>query len=168
MTSFLRAAPVLLAMLAAGTVQASTKLIVVQDHGGVSALPYYQDLNLVPESGPPPLKGLLSGGAYPVKTPEMTPGAVVGRTINAPGLQPLFLLGDDPMSRAWLTQNLQQLQQLQAVGLVVNVTSAARIEEIRRLAPGLQLEPTPASDIANRLGLKHYPVLITSTIIRQQ
>lgn len=52
MTSFLKAAPVLLAMLAAGTVQASSKLIVVQDNGGVSALPYYQDLNLVPESGP--------------------------------------------------------------------------------------------------------------------
>jgi integrating conjugative element protein (TIGR03765 family) len=107
------------------------------------------------------------GGAFPVVTPEMTPGLVQGRVINAPGLQPLFLVGDDESSRAWLQQHLQQLQQLQAVGLVVNVSGPSRLAEVKKWGPGLQLLPTPGSDIAGRLSLRHYPVLITSTTVQQ-
>ena len=43
----------------------------------------------------------------------------------------------------------------------------ARLQEIRRWAPGLQVMPVPASDIAGRLGLQHYPVLITATTLQQ-
>ncbi|SFY22583.1 integrating conjugative element protein, PFL_4695 family [Azotobacter vinelandii] len=146
---------------------AAGPLIVVQD-GGTSALPYYQDLEPLPaEVDSPPATGVRGGGAFPVVTPELSPGPVQGRTINAPGLQPMFLIGDDPGSRAWLQQHLQQLQQLQAVGLLVNVASAARLADVRRWAAGLQVLPTPAGDIAGRLGLRHYPVLITSTTIQQ-
>ncbi|PWU28654.1 integrating conjugative element protein [Pseudomonas sp. RW407] len=144
------------------------QLVVVEDHGGVSALPYYQDL--VPDSTDaqrPPVGGVRMGGAFPVVTPELSPGPVQGRVINAPGLQPLFLLGDDDSSRSWLQQHLQQLLQLQAVGLVVNVSGPGRLAEVRKWAPGLQMLPTPGTDIAGRLGLRHYPVLITSTTVQQ-
>ncbi|MHB9797834.1 integrating conjugative element protein [Pseudomonas sp. MT3] len=150
------------------TLASAGQLVVVEDHGGVSALPYYQDLVPDPaDAQRPPLQGVQIGGAFPVVTPEMTPGLVQGRVINAPGLQPLFLVGDDESSRTWLQQHLQQLQQLQAVGLVVNVSGPSRLAEVRKWGPGLQLLPTPGSDIAGRLGLRHYPVLITSTTVQQ-
>ena len=142
-------------------------LTVVEDHGGASALPYYQDIEPEPAHAPPVVTGVRAGGAFPVSTPELSPGPVQGRVINAAGLQPMFIVGDDPTSQAWLRQKLSALQGLQAVGLAVNVSSAARLQEIRRWAPGLQVMPVPASDIAGRLGLKHYPVLITATTIQQ-
>ncbi|WP_252090635.1 integrating conjugative element protein [Pseudomonas sp. MWU13-3659] len=142
-------------------------LTVVEDRGGASALPYYQDIAPEPAHAPPVVTGVRAGGAFPVSTPELSPGPVQGRVINAAGLQPMFLVGDDLMSQAWLKQQLPALQRLQAVGLAVNVTSAARLQEIRRWAPGLQVMPVPASDIAGRLGLQHYPVLITATTLQQ-
>ncbi|WP_413817601.1 integrating conjugative element protein [Pseudomonas sp. MUP55] len=87
--------------------------------------------------------------------------------IDAPGLQPLFLVGDDEKSRKWLSQRRDQLQQLQAVGLVVNVASAERFAEIQRWAGNLQLVPAPSNDLAQRLGVQHYPLLITATTIQQ-
>lgn len=144
------------------------QLVVVEDHGGVSALPYYQDLVPDPAGAQrPPVVGVRQGGAFPVVTPEMSPGPVQGRVINAPGLQPLFLLGDDEASRAWLQEHRQELLQLQAVGLVVNVSGPGRMAEVRNWAPGLQMLPTSGTDIAGRLGLRHYPVLITSTTVQQ-
>ncbi|OAI93388.1 integrating conjugative element protein [Pseudomonas putida] len=142
-------------------------LTVVEDHGGSSALPYYQDIEPEPARTPPVVTDVRSGGAFPVSTPELSPGPLQGRVINAAGLQPMFIVGDDPTSQAWLKQNLSALQGLQAVGLAVNVSNAARLQEIRRWAPGLQVMPVPASDIAGRLGLRHYPVLITATALQQ-
>lgn len=142
-------------------------LTVVEDHGGSSALSYYQDIEPEPTHAPPIVTGVRSGGAFPVSTPELSPGPVQGRVINAAGLQPMFIVGDDPTSQAWLKQKLSALQGLQAVGLAVNVSNAARLQEIRRWAPGLQVMPVPASDIAGRLGLQHYPVLITATTLQQ-
>lgn len=142
-------------------------LTVVEDRGGASALPYYQDIEPEPTSSPPVVTGVRAGGAFPVTTPELSPGPVQGRVINAAGLQPMFIVGDDPTSQAWLKKKLPQLQQLQAVGLAVNVSNAARLEEMRRWAPGLQVMPVPATDIAGRLRLQHYPVLITATTLQQ-
>ncbi|WP_438299567.1 integrating conjugative element protein [Pseudomonas sp. NMS19W] len=142
-------------------------LRVVEDRGGASALSYYQDIAPEPAHTPPVVNGVRAGGAFPVSTPELSPGPVEGRVINAAGLQPMFIVGDDPMSQAWLKQKLPALQGMQAVGLAVNVGNAARLQEIRRWASGLQVMPVPASDIAGRLGLQHYPVLITATTLQQ-
>nr|WP_090441551.1 integrating conjugative element protein [Pseudomonas benzenivorans] len=147
----------------------ATALVVVEDRGGVSALPYYQDLEPEPTANatPPQDIGVRSSGAFPVRSAQLTPGAVPGRVINAPGLQPVFLVGDDEHSRAWLVQRRDLLQQMQAVGLVVNVASARRLAEVRRWADGLQVVATPADDLAIRLGINHYPVLLTPTAIQQ-
>jgi len=87
--------------------------------------------------------------------------------IQAPGLQPLFLVGDDDRSRAWLRQRVDTLRELNAFGLVVNVESQVALDALRRLAPGLILSPVAADDLAGRLGIRHYPVLITATGIEQ-
>lgn len=154
-----------LALTAAASQQAV--LTVVEDRGGSSALPYYQTIASEPLNSPLAAAGVRAGGAFPVATPELSPGPVQERVLNAAGLQPIFIVGDDPTSQAWLKQKLQQLQILQAVGLAVNVSNAARLQEIRRWAPGLQVIPAPASDLAVRLRLQHYPVLITATTLQQ-
>jgi integrating conjugative element protein (TIGR03765 family) len=147
----------------------ASSLIVVEDRGGVSALPYYQDLAPEPnaQSTQPENIGVRGQGSFPVRSDQLTPGQVQGRVINAPGLQPLFLVGDDESSRTWLSQRREQLQQLHAVGLVVNVASAERFAEVQRWAGDLQIVPAPSNELAQRLGIKHYPLLITATTIQQ-
>lgn len=89
-------------------------LIVVEDRGGATALPYYQDLEAEPLTGSSsPTIGVRGSGAFPVRSAQLSPGAVQGRVINAPGLQPVFLVGDDQLSRSWLLQRRERLQRLQ-------------------------------------------------------
>jgi integrating conjugative element protein (TIGR03765 family) len=47
--------------------------------------------------------------------------------------------------------------------MVVNVSTPEALAALRRLAPGLMLSPVSGDDLAQRLGLQHYPVLITAT-----
>lgn len=103
----------------------------------------------------------------PIRSPSLRPGPVAPRAINLPGITALFLIGDDPRSHAWLQQRLPDLQRLGAAGLVVNVESAASLQALREGAPGLSLTPVPGDDLAPRLGLSRYPVLITATAIEQ-
>lgn len=156
---------------------AAEPLIVVEDRGGTSALPYYEALNLQPR-GPglakppftvPALPSRAAGEAdmLPVRSTKLTPGRVARRVIEAPGLQPFFLVGDDAASHAWLHRHAATLRDRGAVGLVVNVESIQALARLRDSAPGVQLAPVAADDLANRLGVRHYPVLITSTGIEQ-
>ena len=103
----------------------------------------------------------------PVRSMRLSPGDVERRVIEAPGLPPFFLIGDDDRSRTWLRQRSLRLHELHAVGLVVNVTSAKALAALRALAPGLSLSPVAGDDLAERLALHHYPVLITATGIEQ-
>ncbi len=96
----------------------------------------------------------------PVRSQRLTLGEASTRALQAPGLSPLFLIGDDEHSRHWLRQQRRQLKEQQAIGLVVNIDTAAALAELRRLAPDLTLIPTSGDDLAQRLGLHHYPVLL--------
>ncbi|NMG50483.1 integrating conjugative element protein [Azoarcus communis] len=162
------------ASVQAASVQAASEpLIVVEDRGGVSALPHYQALNpqdsdrtTPPVPGPAPRVGSAAdaeAAMLPVRSVRLSPGDEPRRVIRAPGLTPLFLVGDDDRSRAWLRQRRAALQELRAVGLVVNVASPDALAALRRLAPGLTLSPASGDDLAQRLGIRHYPVLITAT-----
>nr|WP_067297563.1 integrating conjugative element protein [Marinobacterium profundum] len=163
--------------LCALPLQAAELLIVVDDRGGTSALPYYEALNLQPLSQlpieptlvvpQPPATTVSEADMLPVRSLKLTPGIVARRTLEAPGLQPFFLVGDDATSRAWLSRHAATLQDRGAVGLVVNVETAEGLEQLRQIVPAVRLSPVPADDLADRLGLRHYPALVTSTGIEQ-
>lgn len=168
----------LLPIACASAQTTSTPLIVVEDRGGGSALSYYEVLNpqAVAADAPSPASPpqLIAGAAgsseaamLPVQSTLLSPGAVQPRPIHAPGLTPVFLIGDDERSRIWLRQKHMTLRQVRAVGLVVNVVSLDGLEALRRLAPELTLSPVSGNDLAQRLGITHYPVLITATGIEQ-
>ncbi|EAW4415112.1 integrating conjugative element protein [Salmonella enterica] len=103
----------------------------------------------------------------PVTTPEMSAGKVVSCELHLAGMTPVFLVGDDQLSREWLTLRHDELKRLHATGLVVNVSDKAVLTELQQRVPGVTLLPASASEIARRLQLSHYPVLITSTGLAQ-
>ncbi|WP_408326293.1 integrating conjugative element protein [Paraburkholderia agricolaris] len=150
-------------------------LTVIEDRGGASALPYYRALNLLPDASDTPPASAPSviphpateSDMLPVRSALLSPGDVTPRLIRAPGLRPVFVVGDDPLSLAWLQRRAGTLRDLNAIGLVVHVDTRTALDSMRRLVPGLQLSPTPADDLAQRLGLRHYPALITATGIEQ-
>lgn len=156
---------------------ASDGPIVVADHGGDSALPYYRALNLQPRTqratGAPralpiplmPKNRYTEADMLPVHSSRLTMGTENARVIAIAGLSPFFLIGDDATSRAWLVVRRDALRALQAIGFVVEVDTAADLQSLRQLAPGLTLVPASADDLAQRLGIRHYPVLITPTAI---
>ncbi|HDS1738573.1 TPA: integrating conjugative element protein [Pseudomonas putida] len=103
----------------------------------------------------------------PVHSARLTPGEVPRRMLDLQGMVPLFLVGADAASLAWLTQHAPALKQLGANGLAVEVPDAAALQRIQAVAPGLTIWPVSGDNIAERLELKHYPVLITSTGLEQ-
>ena len=152
--------------------------LTVVEPGGVPADSYYRELKLKPTAKPPitappattptrPTRPFSEADALPVKSPQLSPGTVQKRTIRAPGLVPFFIIGNDARSRAWLREHSEQLRELGAAGIVVNVDTLEELRSLRRLAPDLTLSPSHGDDIAQRLDLSHYPVLITSTAIEQ-
>lgn len=115
-----------------------------------------------------------SDSLYPVRSRRLTVGRVGDRSLailaeikKRPGMRPVFLIGDDPTSAAWLKGNADYLKRSGAVGLVVNVDSRARFEALARAAPDLPLFAGGGDDIARELGLFHYPVLITPDGVQQ-
>ncbi|EJX0633911.1 integrating conjugative element protein [Salmonella enterica] len=144
-------------------------LTVIADLGGESTTPLFEAIAPEPES-----TSALSATAipleeaiFPVVSSRLHPGAVTARPLSLPGMTPLFLLGDDPLSSRWLVQQLSVLKSLNATGLVVNVASAENLEKLRREADGLTLLPANGDDLAVRLQLESYPVLITDTELSQ-
>lgn len=156
---------------------AGESLIVVEDRGGTSALPYYEALNLQPRANalarsPIPTPQIPVTPAdeatmLPVRSAKLTPGTVERRVIEAPGLRPFVVVGDEEASRAWLRRHAVSLRERGAVGLVVNVETMQGLMRLRALVPGVPLAPVSGDDLAERLGLRHYPVLITATGIEQ-
>jgi integrating conjugative element protein (TIGR03765 family) len=150
-------------------------LTVVKDFGGVSALPYYNDLNIqasptgqVTQPAPSiPEKRDDEAHTLPIHSTLLSPGEVTRRVIAAPGLSPIFLVGDDTRSRVWLSHRAETLRSIRAIGFAVQVATEAELTSLRALVPGVAIVATPGDDLARRLRIEHYPVLITATGIEQ-
>lgn len=152
-------------------------LEVIADVGGESALRFYEPIQPIVESEPqnestiansemlPPTfheKDLL-----PIVSHLMKVGKVVPRKMNLPTMHPMFLIGDDEVSEMWLRQRLAYLTEIGATGLVVNIKDYERLQQLRTIAKNMPLLPVSSDDLAQRLKLTHYPVLITQQSIEQ-
>lgn len=155
------------------------ELSVVVDHGGKPARPYYVAINGAGVDEDEGYSTQLSNQArpnqrfsendmLPIESEILTPGAVEARQIELPGgFTPIFLVGDDELSREWLIQRADILREMNAVGLVVQVQSEQGLNSLRNEAQGLELRPVSGDGLAERLGLQHYPVLISQRGIEQ-
>jgi integrating conjugative element protein (TIGR03765 family) len=98
----------------------------------------------------------------PITTPSMQPGKVTASPKALRYLQqPLFLVGADQISRDWLAERRDQLIQLGAVGLLVEAKDRQEVEAVLAIAEGLRLVPASAEGFAAKLGLTHYPILLS-------
>ena len=146
-------------------------LEVIADHGGSPAAPYYEML----EGQAPGPSGQISlprqvttADMLPVRSERLTPGLVEPKAIRLLGLAtPLFLVGDDAMSLEWLAQRQPALKKLGAIGWAVNVTDNTGLQRLREAAGGLAVLPIHGDDLASRIPLRHYPVLITASSVEQ-
>ena len=94
----------------------------------------------------------------PVRSSLLSPGQITSRALNMPGLRPFFLVGEDTQSLAWLRQRATELQEIGAAGALARIRAAA---------PSVTILPVNGNDIATRLQIEHYPVLITATSLEQ-
>jgi len=138
---------------------------IIFDSGNtVSAKQYRHDIG-VDDHNPerPSVGGLISP-----HTPEMTLGRVSSRSINLPYLpNPLFLIGTDSTSIAWLSKHAKALKRAGAKGFVVNSSSPQSLQKTVQAGQGLEITPASGSELAIRFNLRHYPVLITRKQIAQ-
>ncbi|PJG82772.1 integrating conjugative element protein [Caviibacterium pharyngocola] len=148
------------------------ELQVIADLGGESAVRFYEgiqpehDENATPHPNALPAQ-ITEADMLPIISHQLTPGTVQSRTLDLAGMQPIFLVGYDSISFHWLELNATKLKNLNAVGLVVNVKDLDELMQLRAVVPELTLLPSSADDLAERIQLFHYPVLMTATGLSQ-
>ena len=157
------------------SVHARAELTVIYDSGDTQPLaPYLQVFEPVdpvppqsPAATPPPLGAADPEAWLPIQSIGLTPGVVRSRAIHRPFSQPLFLIGADALSRQWLLEHRDRLKSMGAVGMLVQADTLEDLRRVAQLAGGLASLPASATDIAKALGIRHYPVLISSHGIEQ-
>ena len=115
----------------------------------------------------PPLGAAHPEAWLPIQSPGLTPGPVQQRSHDRPFARPFFLIGSDARSRQWLQDHRDRLKDIGAVGMLVQADTLDDVRTIADLADGLSILPASASDIAQALGISHYPVLISAHAIEQ-
>ena len=107
----------------------------------------------------------------PLRSPGLSPGHVPHRPLPVLYqdmlLRPVFLVGADALSQAWLHQHRPLLLSLGAVGLLVQAETPEDLHTMADIAEGLPLLPAAATDLAETLELTHIPVLISRRGIEQ-
>jgi len=105
-----------------------------------------------------------------VRSPGLTPGVQPRVATGEAGAmlpRPVFLVGADDYSLRWLARFRDRLEAVGAAGLVVQSDGPSDLRRIRDAAGGLPLALGSGSSLAERFGLKHYPVLIGPEWIEQ-
>ena len=142
---------------------ASALEVIHDSNDAVPSAQYLSQLFIIDVDNPNSQAAGLPLVSFPIRTSNMAPGILAKtQSINQPAwlVHSVFLIGTDSQSRTWLTTNLQQLQQRNAMGIVVNVDSYAAFREMQQLAVGLALAPASVDGLAQSLGLSVYPVLL--------
>ena len=158
-------------------VLAWAKVTVIFDNGHTRSLvPYLEILEIpgprerVTHSPPshPPIPGVAAMQTLlPIRSLGLSPGPVPSRAHHRPFARPFFLIGSDTRSRQWLITHRQRLKAIGAVGMLVQADTREDLQVTAYLSGGLPIMPASATDIANVLGISHYPVLVSSQGIEQ-
>lgn len=150
----------------------NAKLNIIADLGGESAVRFYEPIQPVHSEDAPKHPDAVPGQLtedqlLPVVSHKWSVGNVQAKAFSLPGALPMFLIGADDVSRQWLSSKKADLVKMNAMGLVINVNTVDEMNELRRIVPELTLLPSPADSLAERLGVFHYPLLLTAEGISQ-
>ena len=152
---------VLTGLFMVNSAHAKEQLTVIFDSGDTLPIEPYLPERVVQHKANPQQRSPLPF-QLPITTPSMQPGTV---SLTAKDMrylqQPLFLVGSDQLSKDWLTKKRDSLIVMGAMGLLIEAKDREDIETMQALAEGLRLVPASAEDFAVRLGLTHYPILLS-------
>lgn len=141
--------------------------VVIHDSGHTQPLKHPGVTNQQLQSTPVKPRDM-SYRRVPVVTTSLSPGRVQSRAGKYPYLSfPIFIVGYDPFSLTWLREHQEKLKQYSALGLAVNVQTERQIGLLQEAAGGIKIAPVSGAKIANDLSIKHYPVLVSRTMIEQ-
>ena len=152
----------------------AAELVVIHDNGATRPLALLIEVIAADEpigpradASPADLGAANIERLLPIRSPGLTPGKVAQRPIDQSFARPFFLIGADPVSRKWLATNRGELLRIGAVGMLVQAETVEDLRLVAELANGLPILPASATDIAEALGLSHYPVLVSNQGIEQ-
>lgn len=102
----------------------------------------------------------------PVKS-NATQGLVTQHHINFKGLSnPIFIIGDDPISKKWLSEHTTTLRELHALGFITNIKNPETLRELQTESD-LPLLPANVDDLMFILEANHYPLIASEGIVWQ-
>lgn len=78
----------------------------------------------------------------------------------------IFIIGDDPVSKKWLSNHAKELQQLHALGFITNINHPEVLNELQTQS-GLPLLPANVDDLMNLIGTEHYPLMLNKGVVWQ-
>ena len=109
---------------------------------------------------PPPV------GFKPLKTDLKNCTDFRSKSINIQHLaRPMFVIGDDVESMAWLEKYKPVLIHVGAIGLIIKAKSMAALKRIRAQTGNLLLYPANGNALSKMFGISCYPVLISKNVI---
>lgn len=129
----------------------------------VPAEPYFRGITLegahpavAPEHRP-------AVSRWPLRSPLLSPGTVEPASFSGSVLfsLPVFVVGGDERSLAWLRRRRDTLRAAGAIGYVVEVPDQAAWDQLQTVAEGLPLFAMSGDALARELGLRHYPALLS-------
>ncbi|HSW22061.1 MAG TPA: integrating conjugative element protein [Burkholderiaceae bacterium] len=109
--------------------------------------------------------------SFPIITASMRPGHLLQplRLRTAGWLTaPMFMIGDDPLSRRWLAANRERLLRAGAAGLAVNVPNLDAFQALRALAPDIPMAVGSVEGLVRHSGLTTYPLFVSADGIASQ
>ncbi|MCE3045387.1 integrating conjugative element protein [Legionella sp. 16cNR16C] len=71
--------------------------------------------------------------------------------------QPVFIIGDDEVSRQWLQEHTEELEAAHALGFVTNVTESEQLQTLQQLTKA-SLLPANVDDLMALFQEDHYPL----------
>lgn len=102
----------------------------------------------------------------PVKS-KATRGLVTRHHINFSGFStPIFIIGDDPVSKTWLIEHAAQLRQLHALGFITNIKNPETLHALQTEFD-LPLLPADVDDLMFVLEVNHYPLMMNEGVVWQ-
>jgi len=152
------------------SIGASAEPIVIKDYGKSKPIGWIvKDQRTLAASPRDPVKDLLTS-RWPLNT-YLSIGKVeqIALPKNMEGkLQtPIFIIGSDKTSQKWLHNKKPSLLAMGAKGVLIESPSEHHYRQIVALAKPLNIEVMVIDDIADELGIKHYPAIISNKGITQ-
>lgn len=94
-------------------------------------------------------------------------GQVLRHRVNFSGLSnAIFIIGDDPVSKKWLSEHAKALKKLHALGFITNISNPEVLNALQTKYD-LPFLPANVDDLMSIIGEAHYPLILNEGVVSQ-